>query len=460
MKHGAPDAGLLPRREVSVVRPFPTEVYADRRRRFMEQIGANAAALFVAAPVALRSHDVEYPYRPDNDLLYLTGFPEPESACLLLPGHPEQDYVLFVRPYDSERQVWVGGHAGVEGAVREYGARRAYPIQQIDEVVGELVSQREELFFRFGRDPEWNRRVVGWMRQWQELRPRSGRGPVSLRDPAVILHEMRLRKEPVEVERMRVAAQIAAEGHCRALREVRPGMYEFEVEALLDSTFRSLGASGPAYPSIVAAGANATVLHYTHNDCPCLEGQLLLIDAGAEYAFYCSDITRTFPIGRRFSPPQRDLYEVVLAAQKAAIEVVRPGARYDEPHRRAVEVLVDGLVQLHLLTGSVEENIAQERYRRFFMHRTSHWLGMDVHDVGMYKCNDEFRKLEPGFVLTVEPGLYIGEDCADVPAEFRGIGIRIEDDVLVTPEGREVLTASVPKEVVEIEALRREAVFA
>ncbi len=449
---------MLSQLEVHPAPPFPREVYAERRRRFMQQLGPNAAALFVAAPVSVRSNDVEHPYRPDNDMLYLTGFPEPESACLLLPEHPEHEYLLFVRPFDPERRVWVGRHAGVEGATRDYAADKAYPIQQIDQVVGELVSGRNELYFRFGRDLEWNQRVVGWMRQWQQLRPRSGTGPVVLRDPAVILHEMRLRKEAVEIDRLRKAAQIAAAGHLRALTEVRPGMFEFEVEALLDSTFRRLGASGPAYPSIVASGPNATVLHYTQNDRSLAPGDLLLIDAGAEYGFYCSDITRTFPVSATFSGAQRELYELVLSAQKAAVSMVGPGARYDEPHRRAVEVLVDGLLDLGLLTGSREENIAEERYRKFFMHRTSHWLGMDVHDVGQYKEGQEVRRLEPGFVLTVEPGLYIPEDCTDVPPEFRGVGIRIEDDVLVTETGHEVLTSLVPKEVSEIEALRREVV--
>jgi len=320
------------------------------------------------------------------------------------------------------------------------------------------VSGRDELYFRFGRDWEFNQRVVGWMRQWQQLRPRSGHGPVVLRDPAAVLHEMRLRKAPEEVQLLESAARIGAAGHLRAMEEVRGGMYEFEVEALLDGTFRRLGASGPAYPSIVASGPNATVLHYTHNNRCLAEGELILIDAGAEYGFYCSDITRTFPVGRAFSPAQRALYELVLAAQKAAIAEVRPGVPYDRPHRRAIEVLVDGLLELKLLQGDRKEIIEQEQYRKFYMHRTSHWLGMDVHDVGAYKIDEQFRNLEPGFVLTVEPGLYVREDCGDAPEEFRGIGIRIEDDVLVTERGHQVLTAAVPKETEEIEAIRRSAV--
>ncbi len=433
---------------------FDLSVYARRRRRFMEQIGSRAAALFPAAPVAIRSNDVEYPYRADSDLLYLTGFSEPESACLLLPGHPDHEFVLFVRPYDAERYVWVGAHAGVEGARRDFGAQRAYPISQVDQVVGEFVSDRDELYYRFGRDEEWNRRVVGWMRQWQRLRPRNGRGPWVVRDPGEILHEMRLRKEAEELACMREAARIAGEAHRRAMQAVRPGMFEYEVEALLDATFRRFGASGPAYPSIVASGANATVLHYTANDRILEDNDLLLIDAGAEYGHYCSDITRTFPVGRRFSAAQRDVYELVLRAQLAAIESIRPGVPYDEPHRRAVTVLVEGLIALGVLQGSVDENLEKETYKRFYMHRTSHWLGMDVHDVGAYRLGDRVRLLEPGFVLTVEPGLYFRADCEGVPEVYRGVGIRIEDDVLVTADGHEVLTAAVPKAVEEIEALR------
>jgi len=446
---------MLQRRHVHLRPYFDLSVYAQRRRRFMDQIGPRAAALFVAAPVAIRSHDVEYPYRADNDLLYLTGFSEPEAACLLLPGHPDHEFVLFVRPYDAERQVWVGAHAGLEGAISGFGAQKAYPINQLDQVAGEFVSQRDELYYRFGRDEESNRRVVAWMRQWQRLRPRNGCGPWTLRDPGEIVHEMRLRKEPAEIATLREAAQIAGEAHRRAMQAVRPGLFEYEVEALLDSTFRRFGAAGPAYPSIVASGPNATVLHYTSNDRMLEDGDLLLIDAGAEYRHYCSDITRTFPVGRRFSAVQRDLYQLVLEAQGAAIAAIRPGVAYDEPHRRAVATLVEGLIQLGILKGTVEENQEKETYKRFYMHRTSHWLGMDVHDVGAYRLGDQVRLLEPGFVLTVEPGLYFAPDAEGVPEEFRGVGIRIEDDVLVTPEGCEVLTAAVPKTIEDIEALRQ-----
>lgn len=444
--------------EVRPCRPtFGLEVYARRRKQLMDQIGPRAAVILPAAPVAVRSNDVEYTYRPENDLLYLTGLAEPEAVCLLLPGHGDHEFTLFVRPYDRERHIWVGEHCGVEGALHHFGAQRAYPIAQLDQVVGSLVSERDELYYRFGRDEGWNQRVIGWMRQWQRLRPRTGRGPWVIRDLGELLHEMRLRKAAEEIACIREAAAIACEGHLRAMQTVRPGMFEYEVEALLDGTFRRLGATGPAYPSIVASGANATVLHYTANSRRLEEGDLLLIDAGAEFAYYCSDVTRTFPVGKRFSPVQRDLYTIVLRAQLAAIDCIGPGVAYDEPHRRAVRALTEGLVGLGILRGSVEENLENETYKKFYMHRTSHWLGMDVHDVGRYRTEDGVRTFEPGFVLTVEPGLYFSPDAADVPEDVRGIGIRIEDDVLVSPDGHEVLTASVPKMLEEIEALREAA---
>ena len=434
---------------------IPAEVCAHRRRRLMDQLGPDAAAIFVAAPLAVRSNDVEYPYRQNNDFLYLTGFVEPEAVALFLPGHPKEEFILFVRPRDPERETWTGRRAGVEGAVVTYNAQAAYPIDKLDEKIGEYVSDRERLFYAFGRDMAWNQRVLGWMQQWQMLRPRSGKGPMAVLDPGEIVHEMRLVKSEEEVASMRKAAAISAAGHHAAMRAVHDGLHEYEIEALLDYTFRRLGGSGPAYPSIVAAGANATILHYTTNDQQMRADDLLLIDAGAEYGGYCSDITRTFPVGGRFSEAQRTIYDLVLQAQLAAIDVVRPGARVDEPHARAVEVLVDGLLALGLLKGDRQEVIGKELYRPFYMHRTSHWLGMDVHDVGKYKLEGSARTLEPGMVLTVEPGLYIAVDRSDVDSRYLGVGVRIEDDVLVTTDGHEVLSAAVPKDPADIEALRR-----
>jgi Xaa-Pro aminopeptidase len=435
---------------------IPTEVFARRRRQLMDRLGPDTAAIFVAAPMAVRSNDVEYPYRQNNDFLYLTGFVEPEAIALFLPGHPKEEFVLFVRPRDPERETWTGRRAGVEGAVVAYNAQAAYPIDKLDEKIGEYVSDRERLYYAFGRDTAFNQRVLGWMQQWQMLRPRSGKGPMAVLDPGEIVHEMRLIKSEEEIACMRKAAAIAAEGHHAAMRATRDGVHEYEIEALLDYTFRRLGGSGPAYPSIVAAGANATILHYTSNDQQMRTDDLLLIDAGAEYGGYCSDITRTFPVGGHFSEAQRAIYDLVLAAQLAAIEVIRPGVAVDAPHARAVEVLVDGLLALGLLKGERQEVISKELYRPFYMHRTSHWLGLDVHDVGKYKLEGKARVLEPGMVLTVEPGLYFGMNrSGDVDARYLGVGVRIEDDVLVTADGHDVLSADIPKDPADIEALRR-----
>ena len=436
---------------------IPSEVFARRRRQLMDRLGSDAAALFVAAPVSVRSNDVEYPYRQSNNFLYLTGFVDPEAVALLLPGHPKEEFILFVRPRDPERETWTGRRAGVEGAVTTHDAQAAYPIDKLDEKIGEYVSERERLFYTFGRDVAFNQRVLGWMQQWQVLRPRSGKGPMAVLDPGEIVHEMRLVKSEEELACMRRAVAIATEGHHAAMRSAHDGVHEYEIEALLDYTFRRLGGSGPAYPSIVAAGVNATILHYTTNNQQMRADDLLLIDAGAEYGGYCSDITRTFPVGGSFSDAQRAIYDLVLHAQLAGIEAVRPGVPVDVPHTRAVEVLVDGLLALGLLKGERHEIISKELYRPFYMHRTSHWLGMDVHDVGKYKLEGNARILEPGMVLTVEPGIYIGADHTDIDPRYLGIGVRIEDDILVTPTGHEVLSAAVPKASDDIEALRRHA---
>ncbi|HYD47890.1 MAG TPA: aminopeptidase P N-terminal domain-containing protein [Terriglobales bacterium] len=435
---------------------FSPQVYAERRRSLMERLGPRAAALFVSSPEQVRSNDVDYIFRQDNDLLYLTGFGEPGSACLLLPGAAEE-FILFVRPRDPERETWTGKRAGVEGALERYHANAAFPIEELDTKVRELAAEREQLFYAVGANRELNDKVLGWLRQWQAQRPRSGSGPIALIDPRDLIHEMRLIKSAEELEAMRHAAAVGADGHLQALQATRPGLYEYEIEALIDYTFRRRGAAAPAYPTIVAGGANATILHYISNDQRLRDGDLLLIDAGADVDGYCSDITRTFPIGTNFTAPQRELYELVLQAQREAIAAVGPGASFEAPHQRVLEVLVEGLLQLGILRGAAAEIIEKQEYRRFFMHRTSHWLGMDVHDVGHYKSGDAPRLLEPGMVLTIEPGLYIPQDCEDVEPRYRGIGIRIEDDVAVTASGHEVLTAAVPKEVPELIELRAAA---
>ena len=429
--------------------------YAARRQAFLKQM-CDGLSIFPAAPTSIRSQDVEYRYRQNNDLYYLTGFPEPESLCLLSPNHDKEQFILFVRPRDKEKETWTGKRFGVEGAQEFFGVDAAYTIEQLDEVLPEHLLAAEKIYYGLGRDERLNTKILDFVNQGRLQRPRSGHGPVSIIDPSDLLHEMRLFKTPQEIDLMRRAITASAAAHHAALHETRPGMHEYEIEALLEYHFRRNGAEGPAYPSIVASGANATILHYISNDQQMQAGDLLLIDAGSEYACYCSDVTRTFPVGREFSAPQRAIYSLVLTAQKHAIEMIRPGIGFDDVHQRATEILINGLRDLGLLSGSTESILEKGDYRQFYMHRTSHWLGMDVHDVGKYRVGDESRTLEPGMVLTVEPGLYIAAD-ADVPAAYQGIGVRIEDDVLVTANGYDVLTSTIPKEIDDIEAARRGA---
>jgi Xaa-Pro aminopeptidase len=434
--------------------------FAERRRRLLATLGPDAIAVFPAAPERARSNDVEYRYRQQSDFYYLTGFAEPGAVCVLQPAHPDHEYVLFVRPRDRERETWTGRRAGVEGAMGDYAADRAYPIDEIDQHLPKWIGERTGLYCALNGDEAFSRQALGWFEHGRSLRQRTGSGPSGLLDAREVVHEMRLFKEAPEIEAMRRAAAISAEAHAAAMRAARAGGWEYEIEALIEYTFRRHGAAGPAYPSIVAAGANATILHYTSNDRQCGAEDLLLIDAGAEYDFYCADITRTFPIGARFEGRRRDVYALVLAAQLAAIEAVRPGARFDDPHQRAVRVLAEGLVSLGVLGGPVEAVLEQELYKPVYMHRTSHWLGMDVHDVGLYKRDEASRLLEPGMVLTIEPGLYIADFLDDIAPQWHGIGVRVEDDLLVTADGHEVLTAAVPKAVDELEAIRREGLAA
>lgn len=442
--------------EKSTAMNMNPQIYAARRGAFMQTMG-EGVALFPAAPLSTRSNDVEYRYRQDNDLYYLTGFPEPESFCLLSPQHEKERFVLFVRPRDKDKETWTGKRFGVEGAKEVFEADAVYLIEQLDEVLPEHMLTAEKIYYALGRDERMNAKILDLMSRCRMQRPRSGHGPVSLIDPGEILHEQRLRKSAEEVALMRQAVVASAAAHHAAMTQTRPGMYEYEIEALLEFHFRRLGAMGPAYPSIVASGANATILHHTVNDRQMQAGDLLLIDAAAEYGCYCSDVTRTFPVAARFSPVQQDIYALVLTAQKQAIDMIRPGVRIDDVHQRATEILIDGLREFGLLSGETSAIIEKGEHRRFYMHRTSHWLGMDVHDAGKYKVDEQSRLLEPGMVLTVEPGIYIAEDAEGVDDRYRGIGVRIEDDILVTADGYEVLTAAIPKEVDEIEALRRGA---
>ncbi len=432
---------------------LPASEYANRRRALMAQMTPGSAALLPAAPVQWRNRDVEQVYRQDSDFQYLTGFPEPEALLLLIPGRALGEYVLFCRERDPERELWDGRRAGQEGAVCQYGADQAYAIDDIDEVLPGLLENRTRLYYPLGISEPFDRQVSGWL---ASLRQRARQGihpPVEFVALDHLLHEMRLIKSAAEVAVMQAAAEVSAGAHIRAMQRCRAGLNEFHLEAELEYAFRLGGAKLPAYGSIVASGHNACILHYRENDQPLRDGDLVLIDAGCELDCYASDITRTFPVSGRFSPEQRAIYELVLDAQQAAFAAIAPGRHWNEAHEAAVRCLTAGLIELGLLQGDLDTLLESEAYKPFYMHRTGHWLGMDVHDVGHYKVDGQWRALQPGMVLTVEPGLYIAADNLQVEARWRGIGVRIEDDVLVTADGCQVLTGAVPKRVDEIEAL-------
>jgi len=427
--------------------------FAARRARLLQLLPEGAALLLPTNPELLRSGDSHFPFRPHSDFFYVTGLQEPEAWALLKRGGEDEGLSLFVLPKDPEREVWTGIRVGVEGAKEEYGADRAWPLAEFTEQLGRLLADVEELHFAFGRHPHAEPRVMEVL-----ATVRSGRkaalGPSRIVDPSGLLAEMRLRKGDDELALMRQGAVITHEAHVAAMEQVRPGMKEYEIQALVEYTFRRRGAWGWAYPSIVGGGANACILHYVSNNGTFGDNDLMLIDAGAEVDGYATDVTRTSPVTGRFTPAQKALYELVLASQVEAVEATRPGANIDAIHDGVVRTLTAGLIDLGLLTGTVDDAIEEKHFRRFYMHRTSHWLGLDVHDVGRYLMTDGPRPLEPGMVITIEPGLYVSPDDEAVPAEFRGIGIRIEDDVLVTADGHENLTAAIPKTVADIEALR------
>jgi Xaa-Pro aminopeptidase len=425
--------------------------YAGRRARVMECLGSKGALLLSSPPERLRNGDVHYKFRQDSDILYLTGFEEPGAAVLLRPGHATP-FVLFVRPRNPAEETWTGRRAGIEGAVRDFGAAAAFGAHELDDKLAELVAGVEEIHYPFGRDPALDAAVARLLGRLRAAERRGARAPVRLSDARLTLHEMRLFKSPDEISVLRRAATNTAEAHVGAMRAARDGAGENEIEALIDYTFRRRGGSGPGYPTIVGAGANATILHYVENRARLRRGQLLLVDAGCEVDGYTADVTRTFPIGAPFSAPQRRLYEAVLEVQQAAIEAVKPGATLDGIHSQVVEQLTSRMVALGLLSGEVPALIEAGEHKKFYMHRTSHWLGMDVHDVGFYSVDGAARPLEPGMVLTIEPGLYVAED-APVAPEYRGLGVRIEDDILVTADGHENLTAATPKTIADIETL-------
>ncbi len=432
--------------------------FRKRRRQLMRMMGPRSIAILPAAPVSKRNRDVEFPYRQDSDFWYLTGFPEPEAVALLQPGNPHGEYVLFCRERDAAAEIWSGVRAGQEGACRDYGADDSFPIVDIDEILPGMLEHCERVYYCLGCQMEFDQKLIEWVNRLRGQARAGVQTPVEFVALDHVLHDMRLYKSAEEVRAMRRAGEISANAHRRALRLCRPGLTEYQLEAELIHEFMTQGATSPAYPTIVGGGGNACILHYVENGSVLNDGDLVLIDAGAEFDSYAADITRTFPVNGRFSQPQRDLYEVVLAAQLAAIRKVKPGNHWNDPHQTAVRTLTKGLVELGILKGTVNKLIKDEAYKRFFMHRTGHWLGMDVHDVGDYKVGEQWRVLEAGMVMTVEPGVYIPAGSKGVARKWWNIGIRIEDDVLVTREGHEVLSAGVPKGVDEIEALMNEPV--
>jgi Xaa-Pro aminopeptidase len=429
-------------------------IHAMRRARLAQAMQGGLAVL-PTAPERIRNRDTRFPFRYDSHFFYLSGFPEPDAVLVLVAG-AEPKSMLFCREKNEEREIWDGARFGPEAARERFGFDEAHPIGELDERVIELLADRPALYFPLGGDPEWDARAMRWLNMVRAKARAGLAAPERVHDVRALVDEMRLVKDAHEQAIMRRAAAISAAAHRRAMREARPGRFEYEIEAELLHEFRRRGAQFPAYWPIVAGGANACVLHYVRNDAELRDGELLLIDAGCELGGYASDITRTHPVNGRFSAAQRDVYEVVLAAQRAAIEQVRPGRAWNEPHEAAVRALAQGMLDLKLLSGSLDQALEKEAYKRFYMHRTGHWLGLDVHDAGDYKRAGKWRALAPGMTLTVEPGLYI-RAADDVPEPLRGIGVRIEDDVLVTESGCEVLTADAPKAIAELEALKRGA---
>ena len=428
------------------------------REAFIEKMGPGGVAIFASNPPARWNHDTEYIYRPDPNFYYLTGFEEPESICVIAPEHPEHQYVLFVRPKNKQAEIWNGKRVGIRDARRRYGAHKAYPIEKFDEKIGEYLQDAERLYYTLGSNEEVDTKILDRFTRAVKSKVRGGKGIDTLVDPSPILSEMRLIKNETELERMRMATEITVAGHVAAMKAVRPGLYEYQLESLVESTFRMNGAGGAAFPTIVASGGNATTLHYTTNDCKLKDGNLVLLDAGAEYNRYCGDVTRTFPANGTFTEAQREIYQIVLDAHYAIIDGIRPGVSIDEPHQKSLELLTEGMLSLGLLKKKkkIAKLIEDGAYRKFYMYRIGHMIGLDVHDVNCVReANGDYKTFQPGMIITIEPGLYVAEGTKGVPPKYLGIGVRIEDDILVTESGNENLTSGVPKEIEEVEALIR-----
>ncbi|MHC9084805.1 aminopeptidase P N-terminal domain-containing protein [Luteimonas sp. RIT-PG2_3] len=431
--------------------------HARRRQQLMRMAGEDAIVVVPSAPERIRSHDTHYPYRQDSDLWYLSGFLEPDAVLVLVPGRKHGEALLFCRERDPEREAWDGPRTGPEGAVDDYGMDDAYPIDDLDEILPGLLEGRSRVYYHFGRDTDFDLKLIGWLNRVRSQVRMGAQPPHEFLELGHLLDEMRLFKSRDELKLMQRAADISVLAHEAAMRAARPGIHEYQLQAELEYVFRRHDAV-PAYESIVGAGANACVLHYRANAATARDGDLVLIDAGAEHRGYASDITRTFPANGRFTPAQRALYDLVGAAHAAALALARPGIAYEAGHHVAVETLTDGLLSLGLLKGKLRKNIDDGSYKRFYRHKTGHWLGLDVHDVGDYRIDGESRLLEPGMVFTIEPGLYVSPDDTSVDAKWRGIGIRTEDDVAITRDGHHVLTGKLARSADEIEALMAQPV--
>ena len=433
-------------------------MHKQNRKAFIEKMGRGGVAIFASRPPAMWNHDTEHLYRPDPNFYYLTGFEEPESICVIAPDHPKHQYILFVRPKDKQAEIWNGKRVGVKDARKRYGADKVYPIEKFSEKIGKYLEGTERLYYTLSSNQDVDSEILALFTGSVRSRIRSGQGFHTLVDPSPILSELRLIKNETELQRIQLATEITAAGHVAAMKAVQPGMYEYDLEALVESTFRMNGASGTAFPTIVASGGNATTLHYTTNDCQIKDKTLVLIDAGAEYDRYSGDVTRTFPANGTFTKAQREIYQLVLDAHYAIIDCIRPGVSIDEPHQKSIELLTESMLSLGLLKGKAKKLIKKEAYRQFYMYRIGHMLGLDVHDVNcVHDANGDFKTFQPGMVMTIEPGLYVADDTEKVPPEYLGIGVRIEDDILVTETGCEVLTDAVPKEIDEVEELVRSA---
>ena len=424
--------------------------YARRRKQLMQMAGEQAILILPAAPERVRSHDTHYPYRQDSDFWYLSGFPEPEAVLVLVPGRKHGEAILFCRERDAEREAWDGPRAGQEGAVAQYGMDDAYPIDDVDEILPGLLEGRSRVYYHFGRDVDFDLKLIGWLKRVREQVRHGAQPPHEFLELGHLLHEQRLFKSRDEIALMQQAADISVRAHRAAMQLARPGVHEYQLQAEIEREFRAADA-WPAYGSIVGTGSNACVLHYRANNARSRDGELVLVDAGAEYRGYAADITRTFPVNGRFSAAQRALHDLVGAAQAAALAQAQPGIAYEAGHLAAVQTLTEGLLRLGLLKGTLERNLAEGHYKRFYRHKTGHWLGLDVHDVGEYRLAGESRLLEPGMVFTIEPGLYVSADDTSVDAKWRGIGIRTEDNVLITADGHRVLTDALARSADEIQ---------